>query len=296
MEESNQRKIFTFSTHMGRTIYCKCIVMVDGFTGALEAFSLVMTRELFLLLSCWLHVSTSPNRQQAVATPYPGPKTSSKTVALIESILIHCIQLASHLASHPLASHFVQSRISDEMISAYNVFNRPRSQSLESPPKRQKMSSVASESTLAGEVSNVTATGQASYSVASEDLSSMVFHVVQLQRVADSWALHYPLTLAEFEMKASFKACEETANSLRDTLEGLEVSAASLASAQDLEAAISDLHDFSKNDKNDIDVSRAYTIKYVASPTTNGAGVITLRQRSTNSGVPHQGWYLEDRQ
>jgi hypothetical protein len=113
------------------------------------------------------------------------------------------------------------------------------------------MSSVTSESTLASETPNVTTGGQVSCSVASEDLSSMMFHVADRQRVTNSWALHHPLIGAEAGMKASFKACEDTANSLRDTLESLEVYAASLAPAHEFGAAVRELHDSTK--ENDMD-------------------------------------------
>jgi DNA mismatch repair ATPase MutS len=140
------------------------------------------------------------------------------------------------------------------------------------------MSSVASESTLAAETSNVTPTGQVFCSVASEDLSSMMSQVADLQRFANSWALHDPLTGTEFEMKASFKACEETANSLRDTIESLEVNAASPASAQDLEAAISNSHDPSKDNNVDNEkISSEYEAKCVCLPTIDRARILTVR-------------------
>ncbi|CAD0091882.1 unnamed protein product [Aureobasidium vineae] len=92
--------------------------------------------------------------------------------------------------------------------------------------KRQKMSSDTSTSTLSYETTITATTAQSVCLVGSEDLSSMVFHAADLQRVTNSWSTHHPLTGAEFEMKMSFKACENTANSLRSTLESLEVKAA----------------------------------------------------------------------
>jgi DNA mismatch repair ATPase MutS len=166
------------------------------------------------------------------------------------------------------------------MASRINLLNRPeghKPQSLEPTPKRQKTSSVTSESTLAAETSNVTPIEQGFCSVASEDLSSMMFQVADLQRFANSWALHNPSIGTEFEMKASFKACEETANSLRDTIESLEVNAASLASAQDLEAAISNSHDPPKDNNVDKDkTSSEYEAKCVYPPTIDRVRILTV--------------------
>jgi hypothetical protein len=135
--------------------------------------------------------------------------------------------------------------------SPSNLLSGVNPQPHEPAPKRQKMSSVTSESTLAGETLNVTTGGQISCSVASEDLFSMMFHVADLQRVTNSWALHHPLIGAEAEMKAPFKAYEDTTNSLRDTIESLEVNATSLARAYEFGAAVRDLHESTK--ENDMD-------------------------------------------
>jgi hypothetical protein len=130
-------------------------------------------------------------------------------------------------------------------------------------PKRQKMSSVTSESTLAGETPDVTTSAQSSCFVASEDLASMMFSVADLQRVTNSWALHQPLTGAEAEMKALFKACEDIANSLCDTLESLELNAVNLASAQDSETAVGELHDSIKKNNREYIENFTYQRKCV---------------------------------
>jgi uncharacterized protein YlxW (UPF0749 family) len=101
---------------------------------------------------------------------------------------------------------------------------------------------------------------QASCSVASEDLSSMVFHVADIQRVTNSWASHHPLTSAESAMKESFKACEDTANSLRDELENLQAQASNLSPAQDTCVLQNSLKDDNNDDSN---IPSAYELGYV---------------------------------
>ncbi|KAK6002689.1 hypothetical protein QM012_001439 [Aureobasidium pullulans] len=105
------------------------------------------------------------------------------------------------------------------------------SQLIEPSPKRQRISSDPSTSTLSGETASTATITQSSCWVTSEDLSSMVSHTADLQRVTNSWAKHHPLTGAEFEMRKSFQACEKTANSLRSALESLEVRAIEDSSA-----------------------------------------------------------------
>lgn len=91
------------------------------------------------------------------------------------------------------------------------------------------MSSVTSESTLASETPSATVLDSGAYWVASEDLSSMVFQAAYLQRVTSSWNEYVPLVYGETLMKRSFKKCQDTVNSLRSTLESLEVKAAKAA-------------------------------------------------------------------
>jgi hypothetical protein len=195
-------------------------------------------------------MSTDSSRQQAVTTSSSRFEAFIQTAASTKLILLHRIPLVSR----SLASIFMRCRISPaNQLQSFEFF-----------PKRQKMGSIDSESTLANETATSTTTSErVSLSVASEDLSSMMFHVADLQRVANSWAALHPLTGTESEMKASFKACEDTANSLRNTLESLEFNAASLASIQDLEIASSNLHNSLEGDKDGV-VCPAYRIKFVA--------------------------------
>ncbi|KAG9587666.1 hypothetical protein KCV04_g8999, partial [Aureobasidium melanogenum] len=93
-------------------------------------------------------------------------------------------------------------------------------------PKRQKMSSDTSESTIADETPFATVIDPGACWVASDDLSSMVFQTAYLQRITSSWNEYVPLVYGETLMKRSFKECQDTVNSLRSTLESLEVKAA----------------------------------------------------------------------
>jgi hypothetical protein len=179
-------------------------------------------------------------------------------------------------------------------LSPSNNLTGSITQSLEPATKRLKMSSVNSESTIASDTADSTTTGQISLSVASEDLSNMMFHVADLQRVTNSWVSHHPLTGAEAEMKASFKACEDTANSLRDTLEALEANAASLVSIPEAEFTAGNLHDSTKNNSNNDNDCSAYSIKFVASLTMIRVRVLTAWKGRKDLGVPHQGWHLEN--
>lgn len=113
----------------------------------------------------------------------------------------------------------------------------------------------------------------------------MVFHVADLQRVTNSWVSHHPLTGAESEIKASFKACEDTANSLRDELENLQAKAANLSPIQ----ASGVLQNPSKDDNNDDStISSAYQLKYVSSLTIDRARVLILRQSCRDSEILYQ--------
>jgi DNA recombination-dependent growth factor C len=78
-------------------------------------------------------------------------------------------------------------------------------------------------------------------------------------------------------MKASFKACEDTANSLRDTLESLEINAVSLVSIPEAEITARNLHDSVKNNSDDDDNDgSAYRIKFVASLMLIGFQILTV--------------------
>lgn len=91
------------------------------------------------------------------------------------------------------------------------------------------MSSITSESTLAGETPPTTVLDPGACWVASEDLSSMVFQTAYLQRITSSWNGYVPLVFGETLMKRSLKKCQDTVDSLRSTLESLEVKAAKAA-------------------------------------------------------------------
>ncbi|KAH0333391.1 hypothetical protein KCU81_g9878, partial [Aureobasidium melanogenum] len=103
---------------------------------------------------------------------------------------------------------------------------RFRSQLVEPSPKRQRMSSDTSESTLASDDPVAAVIDPGACWVASDDLSSMVFQTAYLQRIISSWNGYVPLVYGETLMKSSFKKCQDTVNSLRNTLESLEVKAA----------------------------------------------------------------------
>lgn len=79
----------------------------------------------------------------------------------------------------------------------------------------------------------------------------MVFHIADIQTATNSWASHRPLTDVETDMKASFKACEDTANSLRNTLESLEVIPNRSTPARDSEDIACGLHDALREDGNE---------------------------------------------
>lgn len=114
------------------------------------------------------------------------------------------------------------------------------------------MSSDTSTSTISEETASTGTPEQSVCLVASEDLSSMVFQTADLQRITSSWASHHPLTGAEFEMGKSFKACESTANSLRHTLESLEVKAAKASQAYNEEVKTSLYGQASQDTKEDL--------------------------------------------
>ncbi|KAG9593052.1 hypothetical protein KCU77_g3057, partial [Aureobasidium melanogenum] len=88
------------------------------------------------------------------------------------------------------------------------------------------MSSDRSESTLTDETPLATVIDPGACWVASDDFSSMVFQTAYLQRITSSWNEYVPLVYGETLMKRSFKKCQDTVNSLRSTLESLEVKAA----------------------------------------------------------------------
>ncbi|KAG9940998.1 hypothetical protein KCU85_g9769, partial [Aureobasidium melanogenum] len=88
------------------------------------------------------------------------------------------------------------------------------------------MSSDTSESTLAIDAPPAEVLDPGACWVASEDLSSMVFQTAHLQRITDSWASYVPLVYGETLMKRDLKECQDTVNSLRNTLESLEIKAA----------------------------------------------------------------------
>lgn len=147
-----------------------------------------------------------------------------------------------------------------------NVLTTSVPQRIEPPPKRQKMSSVTSESTLADDTLDLITAEQVTHSVATEDLSSMVFHAADLQKVASMGALHHPVTCDEHAMKSYLKICEDTATNLRAALESLQPEA--VVHASDRKGVSSNLHNAPKDDKTDEDnTSAAYKIKYVYSPT-----------------------------
>lgn len=100
------------------------------------------------------------------------------------------------------------------------------SQLVEPSSKRQRMSSDTSESTLAIDAPPAEVLDPGACWVASEDLSSMVFQTAHLQRITDSWASYVPLVYGETLMKRDLKECQDTVNSLRNTLESLEIKAA----------------------------------------------------------------------
>ncbi|KAG9635296.1 hypothetical protein KCU64_g15072, partial [Aureobasidium melanogenum] len=117
------------------------------------------------------------------------------------------------------------------------------------------MSSETSTSTISDETTSTATPEQGVCLVASEDLSSMVFQTADLQRITSSWASHHPLTGTEFEMGKSFKACESTANSLRHTLESLEVKAAKASQAYNEELTRSSHGQVTQDTKEDLSTS-----------------------------------------
>ncbi|KAH0285204.1 hypothetical protein KCU62_g7737, partial [Aureobasidium sp. EXF-3399] len=121
------------------------------------------------------------------------------------------------------------------------------------------MSSTTSESTLAGDAPTIITAGHVTHSVASEDLSSMVFQAAELQGFASTWSSYMPVTINEHVMADSLRNCEDIANSLRDTLESLEIIPVSPALARDSEDV---LHNSPKyNDNADGNGSSAYQLK-----------------------------------
>jgi len=146
----------------------------------------------------------------------------------------------------------------------------------EPPPKRLRMSSTTSESTLAGDTPTIIKAGHVAHSVASEDLSSMVFQAAELQGFASTWSSYMPMTINEHVMADSLRNCEDIANSLRDTLESLEVIPASPAPARGPEGVS---HSSPKdNDNADRNGSSAYQLKYVRFFTAGRAQVLTVWQ------------------
>jgi hypothetical protein len=113
----------------------------------------------------------------------------------------------------------------------------------------------------------------------------MVFHVADLQRVTNSWASHHPLTGAESEMKESFKACEDTANSLRVELEHLQAKATNVSPAHDSSVLHNSLKDGNNDDSN---IFSPYEIKYVCSFTINRARALTFWQSCRDSEILYQ--------
>lgn len=112
------------------------------------------------------------------------------------------------------------------MLGPFRKGNTLNSRLVEPSPKRQKMSSVTSESTLASESPPAAVIDPGACWVASDDLSSMVFQTAYLQRITSSWTNYVPVAYGETLMQNSLKKCQDTVNSLRSTLESLEVKAA----------------------------------------------------------------------
>ena len=158
----------------------------------------------------------------------------------------------------------------------------------EPPPKRLRMSSTTSQSTLAGDTPTIITAGHVTHSVASEDLSSMVFQAAELQDFASTWSSYMPMTINEHVMADSLRNCEDIANSLRDTLESLEVIPVSTATAQD---SANGLHSSRKANDNG---SSAYQLKYVRFFTATRAQALTVWQSGRDSQVPDPDWYRED--
>lgn len=91
----------------------------------------------------------------------------------------------------------------------------------------------------------------------------MVFQAAELQDFASTWSSYLPMTINEHVMVDSLRNCEDLANSLRDSLESLEVIPVSPATAQDTGDIF---HNFSKDHGNaDGNGSSAYEFKYVHS-------------------------------
>lgn len=162
----------------------------------------------------------------------------------------------------------------------------------EPPPKRLRMSSTTSESTLAGDTPTIITAGHVTHSVASEDLSSMVFQAAELQGFASTWSSYMPITINEHVMADSLRNCEDIANSLRDALESLEVIPVSPAPARDSEDVS---HSSPKdNDNADGNGSSAHQLKYVRFFLAGRAQALTVWQGGRDSQVPHPNWYRED--
>jgi hypothetical protein len=82
--------------------------------------------------------------------------------------------------------------------------------------------------------------------------------------------------VSKLRWKRPFKACEDTANSLRDTLEGLEINATSLVSIPEAEITAGNLHDSTKNNSDDDNDGSAYRIKFVAFLTLIRVRILTV--------------------
>ncbi|THX51859.1 hypothetical protein D6D08_09720 [Aureobasidium pullulans] len=105
--------------------------------------------------------------------------------------------------------------------------------SAEPPAKRLRMSSnestsATSVSTLQDVLPSFVETKQFACYVSSDDLESMIFRTEDLQRVTNTFGSYLFNNGTEGDMKRVFKSCEETASSLRSTLEDLEARATKL--------------------------------------------------------------------
>ncbi|THW82365.1 hypothetical protein D6D17_09453 [Aureobasidium pullulans] len=110
--------------------------------------------------------------------------------------------------------------------------------SAEPPAKRLRMSSnestsATSVSTLQDVLPSFVETKQFACYVSSDDLESMIFRTEDLQRVTNTFGSYLFNNGTEGDMKRVFKSCEETASSLRSTLEDLEARATKSSTEMD---------------------------------------------------------------